>query len=142
MSKIALITGATAGSGEATAFKLAEEGFALIITGRREARLLQLKNKLEQRNVRMLSLCFDVRDESAVKQALSTLPEAWQEIDILANNAGLAAGLSSLQEGDSDDWNRMIDTNVKGLLNVTGALTPGMVVMPTAQATATLVHKV
>ncbi len=91
MSKIALITGVTAGIGEANAFKLVQEGFALVIIGRREARLLQLKNKLEQRNVRMLSLCFDVHDESAVKQVLSTLPEAWQEIDILANNAGLAA---------------------------------------------------
>ncbi|HHT35332.1 MAG TPA: SDR family oxidoreductase [Bacteroidales bacterium] len=127
MSKIALITGATAGIGEATAFALAEDGFSLIITGRREARLLQLKNKLEQRNVRVLPLCLDVRDEAKVNHLLGTLPEEWQEIGILVNNAGLAAGLSSLQEGDSDDWNRMIDTNVKGLLYVTRAVIPGMV---------------
>jgi len=127
MSKIALITGATAGIGEATAFKLAEEGINLIITGRREARLLQLKNKLEQLNVRVLPRCFDVRDEQAVKGALGSLPEEWQEIDILVNNAGLAAGMNALHEGDSDDWDRMIDTNVKGLLYVTRAVTPGMV---------------
>jgi NADP-dependent 3-hydroxy acid dehydrogenase YdfG len=127
MSKIALITGATAGIGEATAFKLAGEGMDLIITGRREARLLQLKNKLEQLNVRVHPLCFDVRDEQAVKEALGSLPEEWQEIDILVNNAGLAAGMNALHEGDSDDWNRMIDTNVKGLLYVTRAVTPGMV---------------
>jgi hypothetical protein len=127
MSKIALITGATAGIGEATAFKLAEEGINLIITGRRETRLLQLKNKLEQLNVRVLSRCFDVRDELAVKEALGSLPEEWQKIDILVNNAGLAAGMNALHEGDSDDWNRMIDTNVKGLLYVTRAVTPGMV---------------
>lgn len=127
MSKIALVTGATAGIGEATALMLAEEGAALIITGRREERLLLLKNKLEQLNVRVLPLCFDVSDEQAVKQSLGSLPEEWRAIDILVNNAGLAAGLSSLQEGDSDDWNRMIDTNVKGLLYVTRAVTPGMV---------------
>jgi len=127
MSKIALITGATAGIGEATAFKLAEEGINLIITGRREARLHQLKNKLEQLNVRVLPRSFDVRDEQAVKIALGSLPEEWQKIDILVNNAGLAAGMNALHEGDSDDWDRMIDTNVKGLLYVTRAVTPGMV---------------
>lgn len=133
MSKIALVTGATAGIGEATASKLAEEGFNLILTGRREARLLYLKNKLEQRNVRVLPLCFDVRDETAVKQSLSQLPQEWQQIDILINNAGLAAGLSSLHEGKSDDWNRMIDTNLKGLLYVTRAVTPGMVARGSGQ---------
>ena len=133
MSKIALVTGATAGIGEATALMLAEEGAALIITGRREERLLLLKNKLEQLNVRVLPLCFDVSDEQAVKQSLGSLPEEWRAIDILVNNAGLAAGLSSLQEGDSDDWNRMIDTNVKGLLYVTRAVTPGMVARGSGQ---------
>lgn len=127
MSKIALVTGATAGIGEATALMLAEEGAALIITGRREERLLLLKNKLEQLNVRVLPLCFDVSDEQAVKQSLGSLPEEWRAIDILVNNAGLAAGMNTVQEGDSDDWNRMIDTNVKGLLYVTRAVTPGMV---------------
>ncbi|MDD4158712.1 MAG: SDR family oxidoreductase [Proteiniphilum sp.] len=127
MSKIALITGATSGIGEAAAYKLAQEGTDLIVSGRREARLLQLKNKLEERNVRVLPLCFDVRDETGVREALHSLPDEWTHIDILINNAGLAAGLSTLQEGDSDDWNRMIDTNVKGLLYVTRAVAPGMV---------------
>ncbi|MDD2513015.1 MAG: SDR family oxidoreductase [Proteiniphilum sp.] len=127
MSKIALITGATSGIGEAAAYKLAQEGTDLIVAGRREARLLQLKNKLEERNVRVLPLCFDVRDETGVREALHSLPDEWTHIDILINNAGLAAGLSTLQEGDSDDWNRMIDTNVKGLLYVTRAVAPGMV---------------
>lgn len=127
MSKIALITGATSGIGEAAAYKLAQEGTDLIVSGRREARLLQLKNKLEERNVRVLPLCFDVRNETGVREALHSLPDEWTHIDILINNAGLAAGLSTLQEGDSDDWNRMIDTNVKGLLYVTRAVAPGMV---------------
>ncbi|HOO94406.1 MAG TPA: SDR family oxidoreductase [Proteiniphilum sp.] len=133
MSKIALVTGATAGIGEATALMLAEEGAALIITGRREERLLLLKNKLEQLNVRVLPLCFDVSDEQAVKQSLGSLPEEWRAIDILVNNAGLAAGMNTVQEGDSDDWNRMIDTNVKGLLYVTRAVTPGMVARGSGQ---------
>ena len=133
MSKIALVTGATSGIGEATALMLAEEGAALIITGRREERLLLLKNKLEQLNVRVLTLCFDVSDEQSVKQSLGSLPEEWQVIDILVNNAGLAAGMNTVQEGDSDDWNRMIDTNVKGLLYVTRAVTPGMVARGSGQ---------
>lgn len=133
MSKIALVTGATAGIGEATALMLAEEGAALIITGRREERLLLLKNKLEQLNVRVLPLCFDVSDEQAVKQSLGSLPEEWRAIDILVNNAGLAAGMNTVQEGDSDDWNRMIDTNVKGLLYVTRAVTRGMVARGSGQ---------
>ncbi|MBK5195176.1 MAG: SDR family oxidoreductase [Proteiniphilum sp.] len=127
MSKIALITGATSGIGEAAALRLAENKTNLIITGRRQERLTILKNKLEERNVRVLALCFDVRDELAVKDALGNLPEEWRKIDILLNNAGLAAGLGTLQEGDSDDWSLMIDTNVKGLLYVTRAIAPGMV---------------
>jgi len=127
MSKIALITGATSGIGEAAALTLAGNKMNLIITGRRHDRLSILKNKLEERNVRVLTLCFDVRDEVAVKDALGNLPEEWRKIDVLLNNAGLAAGLGSLQEGDSDDWNMMIDTNLKGLLYVTRAIAPGMV---------------
>lgn len=127
MSKIAIITGATSGIGEAAALRLAENKTNLIITGRRQERLSILKNKLEDRNVRVLALCFDLSDEDAVKDALGNLPEEWRKIDVLLNNAGLAAGLSTLQEGDSDDWNRMIDTNVKGLLYVTRAIAPGMV---------------
>ena len=127
MSKIAIITGATSGIGEAAALRLAENKTNLIITGRRQERLSILKNKLEDRNVRVLALCFDLSDEDAVKDALGNLPEEWRKIDVLLNNAGLAAGLSTLQEGESDDWNRMIDTNVKGLLYVTRAIAPGMV---------------
>jgi len=127
MSKIAIITGATSGIGEAAALRLAENKTNLIITGRRQERLSILKNKLEDRNVRVLALCFDLSDEDAVKDALGNLPEEWRKIDFLLNNAGLAAGLSTLQEGESDDWNRMIDTNVKGLLYVTRAIAPGMV---------------
>ncbi len=126
MSAIALITGATSGIGEATALILADHKTDLIITGRRQERLTLLKNKLETRNVRVLPLCFDVRDEAAVKQILGNLPEEWRKIDILVNNAGLAAGMGPLQEGDSDDWNRMIDTNIKGLLYVTRTVSPGM----------------
>lgn len=127
MSKIALVTGATSGIGEATAMIFAENGINVIITGRREERLNILKNKLESMNVRVLTLCFDVRDEEEVNKNLKNLPAEWKEIDILVNNAGLAAGLSTFQEGDTDDWNRMIDTNVKGLVYVTRAISPGMV---------------
>lgn len=125
--KIAFITGSTSGIGKATALKFAENGIDLIITGRRNDRLISLKNKLEERNVRVLALCFDVRNESEVKSAIDQLPEEWKNIDILVNNAGLAAGLSPLQDCDVDDWERMIDTNVKGLLYVTRAISPGMV---------------
>jgi NADP-dependent 3-hydroxy acid dehydrogenase YdfG len=126
MRKIALITGATAGIGEATALLFAENGIDVIITGRREERLSVLKNKIEAKNVQALALCFDVRDEAQVKTALASLPDEWKNIDILVNNAGLAAGLSTIQEGDTDDWNRMIDTNVKGLLYVTRHIAPAM----------------
>lgn len=125
--KTALITGATSGIGEAAAFKLAENNYDVIITGRRKERLSDIKNKLEERNVRVLAVCFDVRNETEVKSALENLPEEWKNIDILVNSAGLAAGLSALQDGDTDDWNRMIDTNVKGLLYVTRYVSPTMI---------------
>lgn len=127
MQKIALITGATSGIGEATAIQLAENGCDLIITGRRDDRLETLKRKLEEKGVRVVCLCFDVRDEADVNAALGSLPEEWKNIEILVNNAGLAAGLSPLQEGDTLDWNQMIDTNIKGLLYVTRSVSPGMV---------------
>ncbi|MDD3900426.1 MAG: SDR family NAD(P)-dependent oxidoreductase, partial [Dysgonamonadaceae bacterium] len=111
MNKTAVITGATSGIGRATALKLAQSGYDTIITGRRSDRLSELENELKEKNVRVLSLCFDVRKEDEVKENLSNLPEEWQQIDVLINNAGLAAGLSPLQDGDTDDWNRMIDTN-------------------------------
>lgn len=126
MKKIALITGATSGIGEATALKFAENGMNLILTGRRKDRLDILKNKLESENVRVLTLCFDVRNEQEVNEAIAQLPEEWKQIDILVNNAGLAAGLDPIQCGDTDDWNRMIDTNIKGLLYMTRAVAPLM----------------
>jgi len=118
MKKTALITGATSGIGEATARMLAEKGYNLIITGRRADRLKSLKEKLESNSTHVLELCFDVRNETEVKENLSNLPDNWKKIDVLVNNAGLAAGLDSIDDGNSDDWNRMIDTNVKGLLYV------------------------
>lgn len=127
MEKIALVTGATSGIGEATAFKLAGNGFGVIITGRRQERLTVLKNKLEENGSHVLTLCFDVRDEEEVNTALKGLPPEWQNIDVLVNNAGLAAGLEPVQQGDSIDWNRMIDTNVKGLLYVTRFVSQGMI---------------
>jgi NADP-dependent 3-hydroxy acid dehydrogenase YdfG len=127
MRKIALITGATAGIGEATAWRLAAEGFDLIITGRREDRLHALQQKLSDKYpVNLLPLCFDVRREEAVAHHLGHLPEQWQAIEVLVNNAGLAAGLHPLPEGLLEDWEQMIDTNVKGLLYVTKAVAPYM----------------
>lgn len=127
MSKIALITGATSGIGQATAVKLSQQGLNLIITGRREERLIELKEKLEKNNINVLPLTFDVRNKGEVEAALQNLPEEWQDIDLLVNNAGLAAGFGSIQEGDTDDWDRMVDTNVKGLLYVSHVIIPGMI---------------
>ena len=127
MEKIALVTGATSGIGEATAFKLAGNGFGVIITGRRQERLTVLKNKLEENGSHVLTLCFDVRDEEEVNTALKGLPPEWQNIDVLVNNAGLAEGLEPVLQGYSVDCNRMIDTNVKGLLYVTRFVSQGMI---------------
>lgn len=118
MKKVVVITGATSGIGEATARMFASKGYDLIITGRRLGRLKSLKREIETPAVRVMDLCFDVRDEVEVKNKFSTLPDNWQKIDVLINNAGLAAGLDAIDSGNSDDWNRMIDTNVKGLLYV------------------------
>lgn len=127
MSRIALVTGATSGIGEATAMMFAENGIDVIITGRREDRLDTLKYKLKEKNVRVLSLCFDVRNADEVKSNLGRLPADWQNVCYLVNNAGLAAGLNAIQDGDTDDWDRMIDTNIKGLLYVTRTISPGMI---------------
>jgi len=126
--RIALITGATAGIGEATAQRLASEGFNLIITGRRKDRLEALTKLLvEQHKIDILPLCFDVRDKKQVEQQLGKLPEKWQAIDMLVNNAGLSAGLDPLQDGAIDDWEQMIDTNIKGLLYVSKMVMPHMI---------------
>ncbi|MDP4221778.1 MAG: SDR family oxidoreductase [Bacteroidota bacterium] len=131
MNKTILITGATAGFGRATAFKFAENGFNVIITGRRKDRLDKLEKELISRKVKVLSLNFDVRNRSEVEYAIKSLPDEWKNIDILVNNAGLAVGLSHIDGGDTEDWDRMIDTNVKGLLYVTKAVVPLMVARKT-----------
>lgn len=123
-----LITGASSGIGEACARRFAREGWRLILTGRRADRLEQLAEELAiEFQTESLVLVFDVRDREETAQALETLPEEWKDIDVLVNNAGLAAGLSPLQEGDVDDWETMIDTNIKGLLYVSRSISPGMV---------------
>lgn len=120
MAKIALVTGATSGIGEATALLLAKEGYDLIITGRRGERLRQVAQTLEgECGIKVLPLVFDVRSQAEVEANLGTLPAQWKDIDVLVNNAGLAVGLNPVQDGVVDDWERMIDTNVKGLLYVT-----------------------
>lgn len=117
---IALITGATSGIGKASAEIFAKNGYDLIITGRRGGRLAEIGSHLEKEyKVKVCKLEFDVRKLAEVKKNISTLPPAFREIDILVNNAGLASGLSTIQDGDIDDWEKMIDTNIKGLLYIT-----------------------
>ncbi|MGA2823961.1 MAG: SDR family NAD(P)-dependent oxidoreductase [Bacteroidales bacterium] len=128
MKKTILITGATSGFGKAIAKRFAQDGDDLIITGRREAILTKLSAELRKKyKVKVLSLCFDVRVMEEVEFAISSLPEPWKAIDVLINNAGLAVGLDPIQEGVIDDWERMIDTNVKGLLYMTRFVSPLMV---------------
>ena len=123
-----MITGATAGFGKAIAIKFANNGYDVIITGRRKERLAILEKELASSGkIRVLSLNFDVRNKKEVLNAISGLPEDWKNIDILVNNAGLAVGFDRIDAGDTDDWDRMIDTNVKGLLYVTRAVAPLMV---------------
>jgi len=122
-----MITGATAGFGRATAIKFAQNGYDIIITGRRKERLDELLKELSKFKVKILPLNFDVRKKSDVANVINDLPGEWKNIDILVNNAGLAAGLDHINEGNTDDWDRMIDTNVKGLLYVTRAVSPLMV---------------
>ncbi len=124
MSKTALVTGATAGIGLAIAKMLAEEGYRLIISGRRVERLNELAKELK---VETYVMPLDVRNREGVNQAIGELPENWQKIDVLINNAGLAAGLSSFEDGNLDHWDRMVDTNVKGLLYVSRAVVPLMI---------------
>lgn len=128
MKEIVLITGATAGFGKACAEKFAENGHDLILTGRRDDRLQQLKKRLEiEQGIEVLTLSFDVRREKEVNNHLGDLPKRWKKVGILVNNAGLASGLDFIQDGDTDDWDKMIDTNVKGLLYVTKAIIPYMI---------------
>lgn len=125
MKKIVLITGATSGIGMACARKFAENGDKLILTGRNEQRLAEIKKELAGTEV--LTLVFDVRDRKKAKSCMADLPAEWQHIDVLVNNAGLALGLEPEYEGDFEDWETMIDTNIKGLLTMTRLVVPGMV---------------
>jgi len=128
MKRIALITGATSGIGAACARKFAGAGYRVILTGRRAEQLAVMAGELENEfGVEVLTLCFDVRDRDAVKRALDSLPAAWHAIDVLVNNAGLALGLEPEYAGDFDDWETMIDTNIKGLLYMTRLIVPGMI---------------
>lgn len=122
------VTGATAGFGKAIAIKFAQHNWDVIINGRRTERLTQLEEELKSNyNVKVLSLPFDVRNNDDVEAAIKNLPSDWKEIDVLVNNAGLAAGLGLIQEGYLEDWNVMIDTNIKGLLHVSKAIMPLMI---------------
>ena len=123
MKKQALITGATSGIGRATALRLAAEGYDITATGRRAERLETLRREIEAAGGRCTALVFDVRSEAEVRKFLSPL----ERVDLLINNAGLAAGLEHIDQGDTADWDAMIDTNVKGLLYVTRVVTPKMV---------------
>lgn len=127
MKKIAFITGATSGIGKATALKAAAAGFDIIISGRRKERLLQLADDIRRMGAEVLPLAFDVRDPEAVKTAIGQLEDKWQNIAVLVNNAGLAVGTNPIQEGLLEDWERMIDTNIKGLLYITREVAPLMV---------------
>lgn len=128
MSKIVCVTGATSGIGRATAEVFAANGYNLIITGRRKEKLEELGEELVSKyKIDLIALNFDVRNNEAVNKAFDSLPEGWRAIDILVNNAGLAVGLGPIQEGVIDDWERMIDTNIKGLLYVSRKVLPWLV---------------
>ena len=127
MQPIALITGATSGIGEACANIFAENHYNLIITGRRRERLENLASGLREKfNVKILPLCFDLRKWKETSSIIKFLPDEWKEIDLLLNNAGLSLGLDPIHKGDVDDWETMIDTNIKGLLYMTRLIAPGM----------------
>ena len=127
MDKIVFITGATSGIGLACARKFAENGDKLILTGRNESRLAEIRKELMQKGTEVLTLAFDVRDREQAARFMDDLPAEWKNIDVLVNNAGLALGLEPEYEGNLDDWETMIDTNIKGLLTMTRLIVPGMV---------------
>ncbi|UJP66711.1 SDR family NAD(P)-dependent oxidoreductase [Mongoliitalea daihaiensis] len=126
--KIAFITGATSGIGWSTAISLAQIGYNIIATGRRLERLQALEKELRLEGADCLKLCFDVRDKQDVQETIATIPAHWQLIDVLVNNAGNAHGLDPIQQGSVEDWDAMIDINVKGLLYVSKAIMPWMIV--------------
>ena len=127
MNKIVLITGATSGIGLACARKFAENGDKLILTGRNEHRLAEISKELIDKGAKVLTLAFDVRDQEKARKYINDLPTEWREIDVLVNNAGLALGLEPEYQGSIEDWETMIDTNIKGLLLMTRLVVPGMV---------------
>ncbi|OIP02777.1 MAG: NAD(P)-dependent oxidoreductase [Bacteroidetes bacterium CG2_30_33_31] len=128
MIKTVFITGATSGIGKACAYQFGANEHNLILCGRRNERLIEIKSELETKfKIKVFTMNFDVRNQKQVESAILGLPKEWQNIDILINNAGLAVGLNKIQEGEIDDWERMIDTNIKGLLYVTRAVSPLMI---------------
>lgn len=127
MEKIVLITGATSGIGQACARRFAQNGYNVIITARRADRLEAIKHDLERYGAKVMTLVFDVRDAAAATAAVTSLTDEWKQIDILVNNAGLALGLDKEYEGNPEDWETMIDTNIKGLLTMTRLVVPAMV---------------
>ena len=127
MNKIVLITGATSGIGLGCARKFAANGAKLILTGRNAQRLEEICKELTDKGTQVLTLVFDVRDREKATECINTLPKEWQEIDVLVNNAGLALGLEPEYEGSYDDWDTMVDTNIKGLLTMTRLVVPGMI---------------
>ena len=127
MKKTVLITGATSGIGLACARKFAANGDRLILTGRNQQRLAEIANELKATGCQVVTLLFDVRNREEATQCINNLPAEWQQIDVLVNNAGLALGLEPEYEGNPDDWETMIDTNIKGLLTMTRLVVPGMV---------------
>ncbi len=127
-TKTILVTGSTSGFGRAIAFTFAQHGWNVLLTGRRKERLDELEQELQTEfGTSVLTLCFDVQNREQTQQVLKDLPHDWKHIDVLVNNAGLAAGLATFQEGDPDDWDRMIDTNLKGLLTVSRSIVPHMI---------------
>jgi len=128
MNPIALITGATAGIGRATALLMAKNDFDIIATGRRSEKLEALEEEIRSRtSADIITLAFDIRNADAVNEAINRISGKWQQVDVLINNAGLAAGLSRIHQGNLEDWEQMIDTNIKGLLYITRLIAPGMV---------------
>ncbi len=130
--KTALITGASSGIGQATARKFAKAGIKLVLCGRRQERLEALKQELSEQT-QVHTLQFDVREKSAVQEAIASLPQDFSQIDILINNAGNAHGMDFIQNGSSDDWDAMLDINVKGLLYVSQTILPQMLARAAGQ---------